>query len=304
MKMEEAIANYEEYLRAERGLSDVTVKDYLDDIDLFLLLMRKAELKHGSGRRLIDTDELQENDITDFAMLEGQLDRRNATIARRISSLYNFFKFLSSNSCLGFAVGVVERPKGSKHLPVVLTLEEVDRLLDAPDASTPWGCRDKAMLETMYATGLRVSELCALRLKDIKFENHIIVVPKGKGGKQRSVPIGDYALDYLKAYIDGPRKENKGRDTPYVFLNRLGTPISRVFFYNEIQKYAEAAHIQKKISPHTLRHCFATHLLSNGADLRIVAEMLGHAHLSTTQIYTHLSDRRIHDAYESHFGRK
>ena len=304
MKTEEAIANYEEYLRAERGLSDTTVKDYLDDIDLFLALMRKAELKHGQGRMFLDTYDFQENDITDFAILQGELDRSNATIARRVSSLYNFFKFLSSSSLLSFVVGEVDRPKASKHLPVVLTLEEVERLLDAPDVSTPWGARDKAMLETMYATGLRVSELCALKLKDIKFENHLIVIKRGKGGKQRSVPIGDYALEYLKAYIDGARKENKGRDKPFVFLNRLGTPISRIFFYNEVQKYATQAGIDKKISPHTLRHCFATHLLSNGADLRIVAEMLGHAHLSTTQIYTHLSDRRTRDAYETHFGRK
>ena len=304
MKMEEAIENYKEYLQGERGCSIITIKDYMDDIDLFLSLMRKAELKHGSGRRLLDTLELQENDITDFAILQGELDRASATIARRVSSLYGFFKFLSSMNALPFVVGNVERPKGNKRLPVVLTLEEVERLLEAPDINTPWGSRDKAMIETMYATGLRVSELCALKLKDIKFENHLIVVNKGKGGKKRSVPIGDYALEYLKAYIDGPRKENKGRDTPYVFLNRLGTPISRIFFYNQIQKYAEQVGIDKKISPHTLRHCFATHLLSNGADLRIVAEMLGHVHLSTTQIYTHLSDRRIRDAYESHFNRK
>lgn len=304
MKIEEALDKYEIYLSAERGLSVMTVKDYFDDIHLFLSLMKEAEAHHGSGRLLMFTEEFSEHDLEDFAMLEGSLDRANATIARRVSSLYNFFKFLSSEGALSFGLIDAPRPKPNKHLPVVLTLEEVERLLEAPDISTPHGLRDKAMLETMYATGLRVSELCALELKSIKFENHLIIVRYGKGGKQRSVPIGDYALNYLKRYIQGPRNESKGRNSPYVFLNRLGTPISRVHFFNSVRLYAKQANIHKTISPHTLRHCFATHLLSSGADLRIVAEMLGHAHLSTTQIYTHLSDARVRDAYQATFDDK
>ena len=295
---------YREYLSGERGLSAVTIKDYMDDIELFLALMKQAEMHHGSNRPLLDTREFNEHDLTDFAILEGQLDRAPSTIARRLSSLYNYFKFLSKEQDLSFGLIEVERPKADKHLPVVLTFEEVERLLNAPDVSTPHGCRDKAMLEVMYATGLRVSELCGLTLKQVKFENRLIKIDRGKGGKQRTVPIGSYALECLKNYIDGPRKENKGRNSPFIFLNRLGTAISRVMFFNAVKQYAEQSGIHKTISPHTLRHCFATHLLTQGADLRIVAEILGHAHLSTTEIYTHLSDRRIMDAYESAFRGK
>ena len=305
MDINQAKERYKEYLLSEKGLSLVTVDDYLGDIELFLTLMRKAEKSHGVGRPLIDTREFVENDIPSFALLESELDRSASTIARRISSMVGFFRFLSQEGELSFYLQKdIERPKQHKRLPVVLSMEEVDALLDAVDASKSHGCRDKAMLETMYATGLRVSELLSLQIKDIKFDNGLVVVRHGKGNKQRSVPIGEYALSCLRAYIDGPRRENKGKNLPEVFLNRLGTPVSRVYFFQQIRKYAELAGIDKPISPHTLRHCFATHLLSNGADLRIVAEMLGHVHLSTTQIYTHLSSRRVLDAYEAHFGKK
>jgi integrase/recombinase XerD len=169
--------------------------------------------------------------------------------------------------------------------------------------SNDGGIRDRAMLEVMYASGLRVSELCSLKLGEVNLINHLLTI-YGKGNKQRSVPLSSFAGDYLQKYLDGPRARNKGRSSEYVFLNRNGKPISRVYFFTQIKKYAKKAGIETPISPHTLRHCFATHLLENGADLRSVQEMLGHSKIATTQIYTHVSSKRIMSAYDLYSKRK
>lgn len=196
------------------------------------------------------------------------------------------------------------RPKVPKRLPLTLTFEEVEALLDQPKPTSFSGARDKAMLETMYATGLRVSELVGLRLNDVNFQEGIVLIRRGKGAKQRSVPISSFALEYLLLYVNEYRANSKGRKSPYLFLNKFGNPISRQYFFLQVRKYALAAGIDKTISPHTLRHCFASHLLENGAELRVVQEMLGHTHLSTTQIYTHVSSRRIAEAYSTYAKRK
>ena len=193
--------------------------------------------------------------------------------------------------------------KKSEHLPNCLTVEEVEALLDAPDVRKKGELRDKAMLETMYASGLRVSELLSLERGMLNIKRGVIKV-MGKGSKERKVPIGEFALEYVVRYIEEVREFNVGKGSKYLFLNRCGKPLSRVYFFKQVKKYAERAGINKEISPHTLRHCFATHLLEQGAELRAVQEMLGHSNIATTQIYTHLSKNRIRSAYDLFMNNK
>ena len=294
MEIDQAIEVYFTYLLASKGLSEKSVSDYKEDLLIFLRDFPERK----------DTEDLLETDLSDFAVKEGEKDRSSSTIARRLSTLYNFYKFLYQRGVLASSPERVERPKEEKNLPVILSFEEIERLLDAPDTSKESGMRDKAMLETMYATGLRVSELCSLPLSSINVQNRLVVVRHGKGNKQRTVPISSFALEWLLTYIRDFRSKNKGKKRKEVFLNLRGEPISRNYFFMQVKKYARQAGIEVSISPHTLRHCFATHLLENGAELRAVQEMLGHAHLSTTQIYTHVSTRRILEAYDRYSSRK
>ncbi len=294
MEIKQALEEYFTYLLASKGLSEKTVDDYKEDLLIFLRDFPSKET----------TEDLLETDLGDFAIKEGEKDRSSSTIARRLSSLYNFYLFLYHRGLIEVAPGRVERPKEEKSLPVILSFEEVERLLEAPDTSKESGVRDKAMLETMYATGLRVSELCALPLSSINVEKGLIQIRHGKGNKQRTVPISPFALEWLETYIHDFRSKNKGKKKKEVFLNLRGEPISRNYFFMQVKKYAAESGIEVSISPHTLRHCFATHLLENGAELRAVQEMLGHAHLSTTQIYTHVSTRRILEAYDRFSSRK
>ncbi len=294
MEIKQAIEEYFTYLLASKGLSEKTIDDYKEDLLIFLRDFPEKQT----------TDDLLETDLNDFAIKEGEKDRSSSTIARRLSALFNFYQFLSKRGVISVAPERVDRPKEEKNLPVILSFDEVERLLDAPDTSKESGMRDKAMLETMYATGLRVSELCSLPLSSINVQNRLIVVRHGKGNKQRTVPISPFALEWLETYIHDFRSLNKGKKKKEVFLNLRGEPISRNYFFMQVKKYAEQVGIEVSISPHTLRHCFATHLLENGAELRAVQEMLGHAHLSTTQIYTHVSTRRILEAYDRFSSRK
>ncbi|MDO5330183.1 MAG: tyrosine recombinase [Bacillota bacterium] len=294
MKIEDAEERYLRYLLVDRGLSRDSVSSYRSDIDLFRRDFPDLE----------DISELKAMHLSDFAVLETNKARQASSIARRLSSLMGFFSFLSDEGLINEPIPKIDRPRLDKKLPVVLSYEEVESLLEQPDISKDSGMRDKAMLELMYATGLRVSELCNLTLQEVNLANRIVNLRRGKGNKQRKVPIGEFACQYLEKYLTGPRKRNKGSKTQYVFLNKDGKAISRVYFFKQVQKYALEAGIDKRISPHTLRHCFATHLLENGAELRAVSSMLGHSHLSTTQIYTHVSSQRILSAYDSFLSRK
>ena len=176
-------------------------------------------------------------------------------------------------------------------------------MFNVPDMFKPEVQRDRAMLEVMYSSGLRISELLSLKLKQINYERGTIRIV-GKGNKERIVPIGDYALEFLNIYLEGGRRKNVNRNSEFLFLNRYGEPLSRVYFFKQVKKYAEQANIKVEISPHTLRHCFATHMLENGAELRAVQEMLGHANIATTQIYTNISSKRILSAYDLYSKRK
>ena len=293
MEINDAKDLYWQYLRVEKGVSEMTVSDYKEDLSIFF--------KEFSDTK--DTSDLKVSDIKDFILIQSEYGLSASTILRRLSSIKNFYLFLSSEKIIDISIPKLEGPKLPKKLPLVLSEEEVESLLDAPDMSKKTGVRDKAMLEVMYSSGLRVSELINLKLSQIDFENGIITLI-GKGNKQRSIPIGEFALDYLNRYISEVRSKSRFKRSNYVFLNKDGSPISRVYFWKQIKKYAEMAGIEKDISPHTLRHCFATHLLENGADLRMVQEMLGHSNIATTQIYTHVSSKRIMSAYDKYGLRK
>ena len=288
MSILEAKEEYLVHLTSIEGLKEATIQAYNDDIDLFLSYFPEKK----------EMNDLLLTDIEDFAIAESEKMHAPATIARRLSSLYMFFRFLENEGLLSGEFPKVDRPKIGKHLPNVLNNEEVEALLDAIIVESEFDARDKAMFELMYASGLRVSELLALKTYDVSFVERLVKVESGKGGKERRVPLSSYALEHLKTYINDYRPRNPGAKSDYLFLNRYGKPLSRIYFFNQIKKYAASAGITKEVSPHTLRHCFATHLLENGASLRIVSELLGHAHLETTEIYTHVSSKRVRSAYE------
>lgn len=292
MELSKAEELFFRYLRVEKGVSNETIKSYHYDLVQFFTLMKKQT-----------TDDLLPTDIVDFVRIQSRKMRSVSTIIRRISTTKNFYLFLESEGYISESLSPVETPRSTKKLPRVLSIEEVERLLDAPDISKPEGLRDKAMMELMYSSGLRVSELLSLKVSQINYEKGVIRII-GKGNKERIVPVGEFAMEYVAKYVTTARKKNKGRNSQTLFLNRYGEPLSRVYFFLQIKKYALEAGIDKEISPHTIRHCFATHMLENGAELRTIQEMLGHSNIATTQIYTNISSRRILSAYDLYSKRK
>ncbi len=219
------------------------------------------------------------------------------------TTIRSFYAYLNKSNLINVSLNGFYLPKMDRLLPNVLSFEEVEALLDAPDISKPYQARDKAMLETLYSSGLRVSELVNLEKGNINFTNAYLNIT-GKGNKQRIVPLGEFAMYYIKYYYDNFRRFNKGAKSKYLFLNKDGQPLSRIYFYKQIKKYAIQANISSEISPHTLRHSFATHLLENGANLKQVQQMLGHSKIETTQIYTHVSTKRILSAYDKYMNNK
>jgi len=292
MKLDDACDLYFQYLRVEKGVSNETIRNYAYDLKQFFIALPKQS-----------TDDMLSTDITDFVTIQMKNQLSVPTILRRISSTMNFYLFLEREHIIDFVVKDFDRPRKMKNLPKIISVEQVEDLLNAPDLSKDEGFRDRTMLELMYCSGLRVSELLSLKVKQINLEKQIIDVI-GKGSKQRKVPVGEYALDFVKQYIQEHRIHNPGKKSNYLFLNRYGKPLSRQYFFLQIKKYAKEAGIEEDISPHTLRHCFATHMLENGAELRALQEMLGHTNLSTTQIYTNISTKRILDAYDLFTKRK
>ena len=220
-----------------------------------------------------------------------------------MSSLKSFYDFLYNENIIDFEIDPNDVVRSIKRLPIAISVEEVDELLNIIDMNKPEGIRDRAMLELMYSSGMRVSELLSLEINKINFSKGIIKII-GKGNKERYVPVGDFAIEYIDKYVNGPRKQNIGKRSKYLFLNRYGKPLSRQYFFLQVKKYASEANIEQSISPHTLRHCFATHMLENGAELRAVQELLGHSNISTTEIYTNISTKRILSAYDLYSKRK
>ncbi len=293
MEINEALARYIQYLYVEKGLSQETIKSYDSDLTLFMATLAGIQ----------DTRDLHSHDITDFMQLQSHCGKSARTINRRLSVIRQFYLFLERDGIITEHVSKIHAPKEAAFLPSYLTMEEVEQLLEAPNREKDDEMRDKAMIEVMYASGLRVSELLSLSRGQINFEKGLVTI-YGKGNKERRVPIGEFALDYVKEYIKGARERNIGRHSKYLFLNKFGKPISRQYFFLQIRKYAKRAGITELISPHTLRHSFATHLLENGAELRAVQEMLGHTNIATTQIYTHISRKRILSAFDLYSKRK
>ena len=287
MDLVDAIDLYQQYLLAEKGLSPQTVKSYLTDLKQFFEFFKDYKT----------TEDLSGGDLKIYWNYQTALGKSISTSLRKLSSVKSFYLFLRKEKLLLDEIPDIASPKKPERLPQCLTVDEVELLLDAPDINTDSGQRDKAMLELMYASGLRVSELLSLEKKNVNLNKGIVKI-FGKGSKERKVPMGDFAKEYVVKYINEARGRNKGRDSKYLFLNKDGKPLSRIYFFKVIKKYAESVGIEENISPHTLRHCFATHMLDGGAELRAVQEMLGHTNIATTQIYTHVSRKRILSAYD------
>jgi integrase/recombinase XerD len=291
--VESTIRAFLSYVRVEKGLSENTILAYGRDLAKFAAFAAPRALK-----------EIQRDEIVDF--LAGLYHRRldSRSVARHLVTLRNFFRFAVAEGLLREDPTLnLESPKTRRRLPSFLTLEEVERLMAQPDASTPLGLRDKAMLELLYGTGLRVSELLGLRTADLQLEVGCLRCI-GKGDKDRLVPVGKTALAAVEQYLREARpKLLKGRSSPVLFVNRFGGKMSRVGFWKILSDYGRRARLRVKLSPHKLRHSFATHLLERGADLRSVQLMLGHADISTTQIYTHVVQERLKQVYKAHHPR-
>ncbi len=282
------------YLRVERGLSNNTVTSYNRDLMNFSRYLRACHISPMQVTR----DQIDEY----IRRLNKNLSPRS--ISRSISAIRTFYRFLVSEGRIpSNPARLLESPRSLQRLPHFLSPEEVDALLAQPDDLTPRGLRDKAMLEILYAAGLRVSELVGLKVSNLKLVAGYLRT-MGKGSKERLVPIGERALDAVKIYLDSGRSRlAKGKNTPHLFLTAMGGPMSRQGFWKIIKKYAAAAGIRKQISPHSIRHSFATHLLEGGADLRAVQTLLGHADISTTQIYTHITQNRLKELHEKYHPR-
>ncbi len=281
------------YMVAERRLAPNTVESYARDLDRYLACI-------GQGNAL-QLKLCTRSDITRFLSLQQAHGLSARSLARMLSSIKTFYNYLVIEGVLKQnPFQDVLTPHLEKRLPVVMTREEVEALIKAPDTDSPLGLRDRAFFEVLYATGLRVSELIGLRMDNLNFDTGFVIV-MGKGSKQRVVPLGEVAIHWLRSYLTQVRPVLIKRSVnSSVFVNREGTPMSRQGFWKLIKKYCQCAGIAKKISPHTLRHSFATHILEGGADLRSVQVMLGHADIDTTQIYTHVANttlKKIHDTY-------
>lgn len=281
---------YEYYLKIECAMSPNTVASYISDLTAFFSAVGK------------DPKDVVPEDIISYFAETTALSKRSQ--ARVLSSLHSFYKWMiMEGEMTDNPSDAIEAPKLGKYLPAVLSVEEVDRLIAAVDLDSAFGKRDRAMLETLYGLGLRVSELVSLRISSIWTEQGFVSVI-GKGDKQRLVPLGGMARDAIRDYLEvrGPAADRESSDI--LFLNRFGRALTRVAVFKMIKAYAVKAGISKEISPHTLRHSFATHLIENGADLRAVQEMLGHESILTTEIYTHIDSSTWQRNILEHFPQR
>ena len=292
--MKELATEYRYYLRSERSMQQNTISSYISDIEAYLMYLEDT--------LLIDDPELiSEDDVTKFLLSLKKKKYSTTSISRYLSSIKSFHKFLSKDGITKKNVTLqISSPKIDKKLPVVLTIDEVSKLLDSIKGDKPLDLRNEAMFELIYACGFRVSELVNLKINNLHLTSKMIQVI-GKGAKERLVPVNDYAIKVLRKYLlEGrPLLLKDGKDNGYIFLNNSGQVLSRVGFFKLLKNLATNAGITKEISPHTLRHSFATHLLEAGVDLRYIQELLGHEDISTTQIYTHLSLAKVKEVYKT-----
>jgi integrase/recombinase XerD len=296
MEIAATISSFLTYVKVEKGLSSNTVSAYKRDLVKFDDFAQKRKLSLESVSR---------DDLVDFLAGLYRLNLESRTVARHLVTLRNFFRFAQIHDLISTDPSInLESPKIRRSLPGYLRLEEVERLLEQPDSTTPLGMRDRAMLEVLYSTGLRVSELIGLKVSDLDSKVGCVRCI-GKGDKERIVPVGRKALVMVEKYLRDARPKLLGklRGSPTLFVNRRGVSLSRVGVWKILSGYGKRAGLRVSLTPHMLRHSFATHLLERGADLRSVQLMLGHADISTTQIYTHVVEERLKQIYKAHHPR-
>lgn len=295
--MKELIEEYANYLSVEKGLAENTIYAYREDLGKYINYLK--------SKHIASVEATTRDNIIDFI---GKLKNQGLSgnsISRLLAAIKGFYRFLILERYIKYDItSVLDTPKLWKKLPEVLSLDEVERLLKRPNLKNWLGIRDKAALELIYATGMRVSEIINLTNENLNLEVGFIKC-KGKGQKERIIPLGKYAAEAIKRYLNKVRpvllKKNKPSD--YLFITRLGKKMSRQTFWKMIKRYLKETRIKKDVSPHTLRHSFATHLLERGADLRTLQEMLGHANIATTQIYTHINKERLKSIHRKYHPR-
>jgi len=286
---EAALQLFLEYLTVEKGLAQNTVQSYTRDLGKFMRFLKQGKLAWTSVR---------EEDLVRFVHLESRAGLSARSMARLVSALKSFFRFLILSGFLKKnPTSELSSPSTWLSLPKVMTVKEVEGLLGATDEKSPQGLRDRAMLEVLYGSGLRVSELVSLKPPDLNLGDGFLIC-HGKGGKERIVPLGRAACGFVERYLREVRPRFESGPSPFLFLTRRGQGFTRQGFWKLIKQYAGKAGLAAKISPHILRHSFATHLLERGADLRSVQLMLGHSQITTTQIYTHVSRDRLRRVYD------
>lgn len=295
--MEEQVIDYLHFLTIERGLAQNTRKSYQRDLEQYVAFLNRQKIDNWQKiDRFIVVQFLQELQAA---------EKSPATITRMVTSLRRFHQFLRQERFTDHdPMQHIDSPKKAQKLPDTLSLNEIERLIETPDTKEVLGIRDRAILEVMYATGLRVSELIGLKLNDLHLSMGLLHTV-GKGDKERIVPLGDLAIQWIECYLEEvrPLLTAKHPEETHLFVNSHGTGLSRQGIWKNLKALVRKAGITKNVTPHTLRHSFATHLLENGADLRTVQELLGHADISTTQIYTHITKKRMTDVYKQHFPR-
>lgn len=286
MDITEAIDDFIGYCIFEKGLSDKTKESYYNDLTVYKDFLAK--------RNITKVEAIESNDIKSF--LKERSNEKSTTIAHNLTVIKNFHLYLLKQKLVKTNVSeFIERPKLRKSLPKTLSIEDIDKLLDIR-LNTPFDYRNKAMLELMYGSGLRVSEVVNLTVNNIDMTNCLIRI-MGKGNKEREVPLGEYSIYYLKLYLNKRGELLKKRSCDKLFLNNHGNGMTRQGFFKILKKLLADKGLNPEVSPHTLRHSFATHLINRGADLRSIQEMLGHADISTTKIYTRVSDDKVKEDY-------
>ena len=289
-KEDSNLRSFLNYLLVDKGLSNNTVKAYEADISSFFQWLDNKDLKYKN---------LQEDHINQYISFLFQRKMRSSSVNRKISSIKSFYIFLVKRNFLkNSPLNDLVTPKQEKYLPESMSEAEVDKLLNSPDVANKIENRDKAMIEMLYATGMRISELVNLKITDVDMKRCVVKV-FGKGSKERLVPFGETALDSLKSYLNN-RERSSSKE---IFLSNRGKKMTRVAFWQRVKVYLIRENLKNSISPHTLRHAFATHLINRGADLRSVQLLLGHSDLSTTQIYTHIAKQRLSDVLKKHHPR-
>ncbi|MAD05420.1 MAG: site-specific tyrosine recombinase XerD [Pseudoalteromonas sp.] len=279
-------------LYLEQGVSENTLAAYRSDLEKFCQFIKDKDLLAVSS-----------DDIEAYLAYRVDQGLKSRSTARSISALKRFYQYFVREKVIADSPMVnIAQPKAGQSLPKTLSEAEVEALLAAPDIEDPMGLRDKAMLELLYATGLRVTELVGLRMEQINLRQAVVFV-KGKGNKERLVPLGEEAMYWLEQFLKVGRSQMIKHATDFVFPSKRGIGMTRQTFWHRIKHYAILASVESPLSPHTLRHAFATHLLNHGADLRVVQMMLGHSDLSTTQIYTHVANERLKSVHEQHHPR-